>query len=53
MEVCKPAVVIHMQMSKHNTLHVARADSESSQLWPDLLVTLNPKDDFPSDIRVQ
>jgi hypothetical protein len=46
--VRKAAVVIHVQMSKHNTLHIARADTKRSQLWLNLLLALNPKDDLGS-----
>jgi hypothetical protein len=47
------AVVIHMEMSKHNTLHIPRTDTEFPQLGPDLLFALNPEIRFESNIGMQ
>ena len=43
----------HVQMRKHNALYITRADTEIPQLRPNLLFTLNPKGDFPSQVRME
>ena len=40
-------------MRKHNALYITRADTEIPQLRPNLLFTLNPKGDFPSQVRME
>ena len=45
--------MIHVQMRKHNALYITRADTEIPQLRPNLLFTLNPKGDFPSQVRME
>jgi hypothetical protein len=51
--MCKATVVIDVQVREHNLLHVARFDTECAKLRTDLLLTLDTKIRFPSNVGMK
>src|SRR5262249_23461132 len=49
----KPAIVVDVQVSEHDSFHIARSDSQRAQLRTDFLVALDSKPDLPAHVRVE
>ena len=52
-EMCKAAVVIHVQMRENDAFHISRPDAERAQLWADFFFTVDSKRNFPSNIGMK
>ena len=46
-EICKPAIVVHVQVRKDHLFHVARSDAERTQLRTDFFLALDLERDLP------
>ena len=47
-EMCKSAIMIHMQVGENNPFHITRTDAQCTQLRTDLLFRIDSKNNLPS-----
>jgi hypothetical protein len=51
--MCKATIVVDVQMGQDDASYITGPDAEGAQLRPDLLITLDTKRHFPSNVGME